>query len=67
MGNGNRPTPECQRNAVRQALTSGRTPREITDDFGIALSTLTRMVRQDRDAEGSAEDSTDLQSELKRL
>ena len=28
MGNGNRPTPEFRREAVRLALTSGRTRRE---------------------------------------
>ncbi|WP_267140509.1 phage integrase N-terminal SAM-like domain-containing protein, partial [Anianabacter salinae] len=32
MGNGNRPTPEFRREAVRLALTSGRTRREIAED-----------------------------------
>lgn len=31
MGRGNRPTPEFRREAVRLALTSGRTRREIAD------------------------------------
>ncbi len=67
MGNGNRPTPEFRREAVRLALTSGRTRREVADDLGIGLSTLTRWVRQDRDAEEPAEDQADLRAELKRL
>ncbi|KDB04121.1 hypothetical protein U879_08480 [Defluviimonas sp. 20V17] len=52
---------------MRLALTSGRTRREIADDLGIGLSTLTRWVRQDRDAEEPVEDRPDLRAELKRL
>ena len=37
MGNGNRPTPEFRREAVRLALTSGRTRREIAEDLGDLL------------------------------
>lgn len=50
MGNGNRPTPEFRREAVRLALTSGRTRREIAEDLGIGLSTLTRWLGRERDA-----------------
>lgn len=67
MSHGKRPTPEFRREAVRLALTSGRTRREIADDLGIGLSTLTRWVRQDRDAEEPVEDQPDLRAELKRL
>jgi transposase len=67
MPNGKRPTPEFRREAVRLALTSGRTRGEIADDLGIGLSTLTRWVRQDRDAEEPVEDQPDLRAELKRL
>ena len=35
MGSGNRPMPEFRREAVRLALTSGRTRREIAEDLGI--------------------------------
>ena len=66
MGNGNRPTPEFRREAVRLALTSGRTRREIAEDLGIGLSTLTRWLSQERDAEPS-EAPVDLHAELKRL
>ena len=37
MENGNRPTPEFRREAVRLALTSGRTRRAIAEDLGIGL------------------------------
>ncbi|WP_150120747.1 helix-turn-helix domain-containing protein, partial [Sulfitobacter sp. HI0040] len=50
MENGNRPTPEFRREAVRLALTSGRTRREIAEDLRIGLSTLTRWLSQERDA-----------------
>jgi transposase len=67
MGNGNRPTPEFRREAVRLALTSGRTRREIAEDLGIGLSTLTRWLGRERDAGEPAEASVDLHAELKRL
>jgi len=44
MRNGNRRTPEFRREAVRLSLTRGRTQREIAEDLGIGLSTLTRWL-----------------------
>jgi len=67
MGNGNRPTPEFRREAVRLALTSGRTRREIAEDLGIGLSTLTRWLSQERDVNEVSEAPIDLHGELKRL
>jgi transposase len=67
MGNGNRPTPEFRREAVRLALTSGRTRREIAEDLGIGLSTLTRWLSRERDTGEPVEASVDLHAELKRL
>jgi transposase len=55
MGNGNRPTPAFRRDAVRLALTSGRTRREVAEDLGIGLSTLTRWLGQERDVRGPSE------------
>jgi transposase len=55
MGKGNRPTLEFRREAVRLALTSGRTRREIAEDLGIGLSTLTRWLSQERDASEPSE------------
>ena len=67
MGNGNRQTPEFRREAVRLALTSGRTRREIAEDLGIGLSTLTRWLSQERDVIEPSEKTVDLHAELKRL
>ena len=67
MRNGNRPTPEFRREAVRLALTSGRTRREIAEDLGIGLSTLTRWLGQERDAAEPSEAPVDLHAELKWL
>lgn len=67
MGNGNRPTPEFRREAVRLALSSGRTRREIAEDLGIGLSTLTRWLSQERDASEPSEVPVDLHAEMKRL
>jgi transposase len=67
MGNGNRPTPEFRREAVRLALTSGRTRREVAEDLGIGLSTLTRWLGRDRDTSEPSEVPVDLHAELKRL
>jgi transposase-like protein len=53
--------------AVRLALTSGRTRREIAEDLGIGLSTLTRWVSDERDSGAPVEPSSDVHAELKRL
>ena len=67
MGNGTRPTPEFRREAVRLARTSVRTRREIAEDLGIGLSTLTRWLSQERDASEPSEAPVDVHAELKRL
>lgn len=67
MSHGKRPTPEFRREAVRLALTSGRTRREIAEDLDIGLSTLSRWLRQERDAGEPIEAQTVLHAELKRL
>ena len=64
-------TKEFEREAVRLAETSGRTRREIADDLGIGLSTLTRWLSRNRDAiidePGRREGDEDMATELKRL
>jgi len=60
MGNGNRPTPEFRREAVRLALTGGRARREIAEDPGIGSSTLTRWLSQQRDVREPSEAPVDL-------
>ncbi len=67
MGNGNRPTSEFRREAVRLALTSGRTRREIAEDPGIGLSMLTRWLGQVRGVSEPSEAAVDLHAEMKRL
>ena len=67
MGNRNSPTPEFRRETVRLALTSGRTRREIAEDLGIGLSTLTRWLSQERDVCEPSEAPVDPHAELKRL
>lgn len=67
MGGENRPTPEFRREAVRLALSSGRTRREIAEDLGIGLSTLTRWLVQERAFREPSEVPVDLHDGLKRL
>lgn len=67
MENGNWPTSEFWREAVLLALTSGRARREIAEDLGIGLSTLTRRLGQEREAVEPDEAPVDLHAELKRL
>ena len=56
--------------AVRLALSSGRTRREIAADLGVGLSTLTRWIGRRRDRAIDLPDTIgteDAASELKRL
>ena len=55
MSRGRKVTPEFRREAVRLALTSGRTRREVADDLGVGLSSLTRWIGTGR-AEGGGDD-----------
>ena len=67
MGHGNRPMAEFRREAVRLALTSGRRRREIAEDPGIGLSTLTRWLSCEPDTGEPVEAPVDLHADLKRL
>jgi transposase len=63
-------TREFEDEAVRLALTSGRTRRSIADDLSVGLSTLTRWIGRTRDRQLPAQDGAaqaDLADELKRL
>ena len=42
-------TKEFEEEAVRLLRTSGRTKREIADDLGVGVSTLTRWLANSRD------------------
>lgn len=52
---------------MRLALTSGRTCKEVADDLGIGLSTLTKWIGQCRGEEAPKVTDGDLQGELRRL
>lgn len=60
-------TDDFKREAVRLTQTSGRTIRQVADDLGIGLSTLTRWKRKLRDAELLAHPHDDVEKELARL
>lgn len=64
-------TKEFEQEAVRLAQTSGRTRREVAEDLGIGLSTLTRWLSRHRDAAVEApsrrDADEDMAAELKRL
>lgn len=63
-------TKEFEEEAVRLALTSGRTRRELAENLGVGLSTLTRWIGRRRDREIDFRDkgrTEDAAEELKRL
>ena len=63
-------TKEFQDEAVRLALTSGRSRREIAADLGVGLSTLRHWIDRRREREIDAppeERQEDMAAELKRL
>jgi len=63
-------TKECRDEAVRLALTSGRSRREVTADLGIGLSTLRHWLdrRREREIDDPPEErQEDMAVELKRL
>jgi transposase len=63
-------TKEFRDEAVRLALTSGRSRREIAGDLGVGLSTLRNWIdrRRDREIDDPPEDRQEnMAAELKRL
>lgn len=60
-------TEEFKREAVRLIETSGRTIKQIADDLGVGLSTLTRWKRLYREAGSLSEPPDDVTKELARL
>ena len=63
-------TKEFEDEAVRLALTSGRTQRAIAADLGVGLSTLVRWISRSRDRRAADPPSgaeADAAAELKRL
>ena len=65
MGTGR--TDEFRKDAVRIALTSGLSRRQITDDLGIGLSTLNKWVNAHRDTDVVSAQNHELAQENERL
>ena len=60
-------TDEFKREAVGLITSSGRSIRQVADDLGLGLSTLTRWKREQRNVEVAATPNPDLTKELARL
>jgi len=60
-------TEEFRADAVRIALTSGLTRRQVASDFGVGLSTLNKWVTKHRDADNVSDSDLDLARENERL
>lgn len=60
-------TDEFRADAVRIALTSGLTRKQVASDLGIGLSTLTKWVRDHRDTGVVSEKDLDPARENERL
>ena len=60
-------TSEFKQEAVRVALTSGLTRKQVASDFKIAFSTLSRWIREERDHVIESEPRSDLIQENERL
>ncbi len=58
---------DFKREAVRLTQTSGRTLKQVADDLGIGLSTLTGWKRRHHDAELLAHPHDDVEKEMARL
>jgi len=64
---GTKVTLEFKQEAVRVALASGLTRRQVASDFKIALSTLCRWIREERDNVIQHNPQIDLIQENERL
>ncbi len=60
-------TEDFKREAVRLTQTSGRTIRQVSDDLGIGLSTLTRWRRKYHEVGLLSGPHDDVEKELARL
>jgi len=60
-------TVEFRQEAVRIALTSGLTRKQVASDIGIGFSTLSRWVQQDRTTLSEPSVQSDLEREVAML
>ena len=64
---GTKRTAEFRQEAVRVALTSGLTRKQVASDFGIGFSTLSRWVHRDRTTLPEPSVQSDLEREVAML
>ena len=62
-----KPTPEFRAEAVRVALTSGVSRKQVAADFGLGFSTLGRWMQQDRRTPEKPTVQSDLEGEVAEL
>lgn len=58
---------ELRKDAVRIALTSGLTPRQVASDLGVGMSTLNKWIAQHRDTDVVSKEDLSLAQENNRL
>ena len=60
-------TDEFRQDAVRIALTSGLTRKQVADDLGVGMSTLNKWITCNRDTDVVSKEDLDLAKENDRL
>ena len=60
-------TDEFRADAVRIALTSGLTRKQVADDLGVGMSTLNKWITAHRDTNVVSQEDLDLAKENERL
>ena len=60
-------TDECRQDAVRIALTSGLTRKQVADDLGVGMSTLNKWITAHRDSDVVSKEDLSLAQENDRL
>ncbi len=60
-------TEEFRQDAVRIALTSGLTRKQVADDLGVGMSTLNKWINRHRDTDVVSKEDLDLAKENDRL
>ena len=64
---GTKRTAEFRQEAIRVALTSGLTRKQVASDFGIGFSTLSKWIQQDRKNPEKPTAQSDLERENAKL
>ena len=64
---GTKRTDEFRADAVRIALTSGLTRKQVADDLGVGMSTLNKWITAYRDTDVVSKEDLDLAEENERL